>query len=327
MISTLTHPHRRRRRHETGEVYFGFIAAIVAILAVLALLVGGIYWAGATASAATNETCVVYSGGSFTDKKYQEILEPGTTNKVIGWGSTARCYRSDQRSYIGSKGKGADTGPVSVIGRGDNAVDTEASQLPMTLDFNLYFTLNTSKDVLRVFDRTIGIKTKAYQEDGWNEMLRDYFRPQIVRAMQNAAGNYTYTDLYSSPKVRAAYQREVVKLFKQSLVDVVKGDFFCAPGYTGEGECGDITFTVGNPVLPKKVQQAIEGQIEARQNTLKQAEENRATEKALEAERQQVALYGANGALIRQAIEAGKITFYVLPEGTDVGVPTPVPGN
>lgn len=309
---------KHRTSDERGDAYVAIPAVIVLI--VVGLIAGAIYWFNSRASSETNETCVVYSGGPFDAKKYQEILPPGTTNKSIGWGSTTYCYRNDQRSFIGSADPGADTTPVPVVGKGDGSEDA-AGNLPVTLDFNLYFSLNTNPKVLQAFHEEIGRKTSAWGEEGWNEMLRDYFKPQVVRAMQNAAGKYSYIDLYSDPATRSAYQADVVKLFKKSLTDVLGGDYFCKPGYTGSGECGDITFTVGNPQLPEAIQKSIEGEIQARRDTAKQAEENRKTEVALKAEQQLVDLYGPQGALIYRALESGKITFWVLPDGTTVPAP------
>lgn len=310
-----------KRNNEAGYIDGFTILCIAVVIAVIGAIGGTIYWFGSKASSETNETCVVYTGGPFDAKKYQEILPPGSTNKTIGWGSTTYCYRNDQRSFIGSADPGADTTPVSVVGKGDGSEDA-AGQLAVTLDYNLYFTLNTNPDVLKQFHEEIGRKTSAWTEEGWNEMLRDYFRPQVTRAMQNAAGNYSYIDLYSNPTVRAKYQADVVNLFKKSLTDVLGGDYFCKPGFTGTGDCGNITFTVGNPQLPEAIRTSIEGEIQARRDTAKQAEENRKTEKALEAEQKLVDLYGPQGALIYRALESGKISFWVLPDGTSMPAPS-----
>lgn len=320
---------RGKAKSARGSATAGEIAGLVAFLVVVALVVGAIYWWTARGSAAANQRCVVYSGGWIEDKEFQEFLEPGTTNAIIGFGSANRCYWTDQRSFIGSRDEGSDGPPVQVVCRGDEALEEAvggASQLEVTFDYNLYFTLNTSDDALKEFDKEIGQKTKAYTKDGWREMLRDYFKPQITRAMQNA-GNYSCLDLYGDPEVRAEYQRDVVRNFSAQLENVVKGEFFCDPGFTGEGECGDITFTVGNPRLPDGIKQAIEARIEAAQATQRQAEENAKLFEALKADQDLVDLYGPEGALIWKALENDQITFYVLPDGSTTSVPVPQPGG
>jgi hypothetical protein len=304
------------------------------------LIVYGIYWVGSTASSEPNESCVVYSGGTFEDKEYQEILDPGRSNAVIGWGSTTRCYRNDQRSYIGGNVEGADTGAVSVTCRGDDVVavetdDNQGKENPITsqfnifVDYNAYFTLNTSEAVLPEFDREIGRKTDAHTVEGWAAMLNTYLEPQITKALQNAGGDYSCLELSASPSVRAKYQADVVKLFKRYTAEVVKGDYFCGPGFEGkEGEaCSDITLNVGTIGLPEGIRTSIENRIAARQDTATQIEINNRVEQKLLSDADIIALYGPQGALIWKGIESGAITFYVLPDGSTVPAPAPVPAG
>lgn len=318
-----------RIRGERGSSAAGPIAVLVAILAVILLIGGGIYWMGATASAEPNKTCVVYSGGTFTDKEFQEILKPGTTNKIIGWGSTTRCYNNDQRSYIGSSKGGADTTPVAVTCRGDDVVEgengenTTASQITVVFDYNSYFTLNTAEEKLKAFDREIGRKTKANTEDGWAEMLRDYLEPQITRAMQDAATKYSCLDLVGDTAIRTEYQNDVVALFRTYLDSVVKGDYFCGPNYDGKGKCTDISFKVSNPALPEAIRASIENRIKARSDTATQKELNNTAETKLVIDDELIKRYGPQGALVYKAIESGGVTFYVLPDGTTVPAPQP----
>lgn len=322
--------NRLNRERGSGEI--GVLALIVVVVLVVIAL--PIYWFGAKASAEPNKTCVVYSGGPFTDKEFQEILEPGTTNKIIGWGSTARCYNNDQRSYIASNKEGADTSPVVVTCRGDDVVEGEesttdksTSQISVTFDYNMYFTLNTAEEELETFDREIGRKTKANTDEGWVEMLRDYMEPQVTRAMQDVATKYSCLDLVGDTEIRGKYQAEVVKQFKQNLGSVVKGDYFCAPDYTGSGDCGDISFKVSNPALPEAIRQSIEARITARQATATQRELNNTATEKLKIDDELIKKYGPQGALIYKAIESGTVTFYVLPDGSTVPVPAPQPGG
>ncbi|HEY3015381.1 MAG TPA: band 7 protein, partial [Nocardioides sp.] len=41
-----------------------------------------------------------YGGGIIEDKKFKSVIEPGSTNKLIGPGDTVYTYPIDQRSYI-----------------------------------------------------------------------------------------------------------------------------------------------------------------------------------------------------------------------------------
>lgn len=326
-----------RLRCERGSTSAGVVGIVVAILVVVLVIFGGIYWIGSTASAEPNKTCVVYSGGTFTDKKFQEILPAGSTNKIIGWGSTSRCYYNDQRSYIGSNKPGADTTPVSVTCRGDDVVvdggaeaagSKTSSQINVTFDYNAYFTLNTAEKPLVAFDRELGRKRQPSGKDatspqGWKEMLAANLEPQITRAMEDAATPYSCLDLVGDTAVRAEYQKDVIKLFRKYLDEVVKGDYFCGPNYDGAGKCTDISFKVSNPTLPAKIRNSIEARIEARQATATQRELNRTAEEKLDIDDELIKRYGPQGALVYKAIESGKVTFYVLPDGTTVPAPNP----
>ncbi len=332
-MKTLKKLHRNMR----GSADLG-ILGIIAVIAVIVFVVGGvIYWMGSTASAESNQVCVVYSGGTFTDKEFQEILPPGTTNAIIGWGSKSRCYENDQRSYIASNREGADMPPISVTCRADDVVqggteEDAANQVSVDFDVNMYFSLNTSEakagedpetGTIVVFDREIGRKTKANTREGWREMLRDYMEPQVIRAMQDAGNSYSCLELAGSAKVRAEYQKDVVELFRKYLKTTFKGEYFCQPTFTGKGDCGDISLKVSKPTLPETVQKTIEDRIAARQETATQIERNNTSTKKLIVDDELIKRYGPEGALLYKAIESGKVQIMVLPNGQSVAVPAP----
>ena len=260
-------------------------------------------------SSAINERCLVYSGGPIEDKDFQGFLEPGATAKSVGIGSTTYCYRNDQRSYIG-KPQGGDAGPVEVV----SATSAEGPGIRMSVDYQLYFKLNLDDDVFRRFHENLGVKTEAWKDEGWIRLLREYFEPQIDRAMEAAALKHDWRRLYADEGGRAAFNDDVVEILKQNISDVIRGNYFCGPSYSGPGsECGDFTFTVGKPqpVNPDIIN-AVEGQQTAQAKEQAQAAENRRINAQLQAEREIVALYGPQGALLREAIQSGKVSQFII---------------
>lgn len=204
-------------------------AILIALLSVLA--------AGCSvASSAINETCLIYSGGIVEDKSFEKILPPGSTNNGIGVGSEAFCYPNDQRSWV----SGQDAPDVEVV---------SSDEIRLLVPYQLYFTINTKEDVIREFHENIGVKVEAWKAEGWVNMLNTYFAPQVDRAMDEAALKFDWRDLRSSEKARQEFQREVVISLKRKVTEVIGGDYFCGPSYTGaeDSPCGDFTFTVGKP--------------------------------------------------------------------------------
>ena len=196
----------------------------------------------------------------------------------------------------------------------------------LVVDYQLYFKLNLEPKMLRKFHENIGVKTQGWTEDGWNAMLRDYFEPQIERSLEAAALQYGWDKLYSDEATRRAFQADTVQRLKGAIKEVVGDDYFCGPDYVAGGECGDFTFTVGKPQLANQdLIAAIESEETAKRQTQAQSEKNATAQSKLEIDRELIEMYGPQGALIAKAIESGKVTFYVLPDGSTVPVPAPAP--
>lgn len=275
-------------------------------------------------SSAVNELCLIYSGGTWEEKEYKGLLDPGSTNEGTGIGSSTYCYRIDQRSYIASAQDGrGDTRPVQVAAKGE----VEGSVVRMNVEYQLYFTLNQDEDVIRAFHENLGVKTEAWDEDGWVTMLQEYFEPQIERALETAALRHDWRALYADEEARREFQRDTVSTLQQNIRDVIGGDYFCGPAYDGTNECGAFTFTVGKPEpVNADIISAIERRVEAEELTAAQAQENERIAAQVEGEERLVELYGAQGALLLKAIESGVVQIMVVPEGGEgVTVPVPVP--
>lgn len=257
------------------------------------------------AGSETNEIGLIYSGGITEDKVFKGILQPGSTWNSVGWGSKVYRYRIDQRSWIAGKGKVADTEPVIIVSEDD---------VQMAVEYQLYFKLNQDTKVIRQFHENLGVKTGAWKNDGWIEMLDTYFGPQIERALEAAALKHKWRDLYASEEARVALQTTTVEQVKGNIREVIGADYFCGPAYTGPGsECGIFTMTVGKPFPTREdIIAAIESEQTAAAKTIAQEQENQRIAKELESERTLVELYGPQGALLREAIKGGKVQQFII---------------
>lgn len=259
--------------------------------AIIGLLVGATLLSGCSlASSAINETCLIYSGGITQDKEFEKVLVAGATNNGIGVGSDSYCYRNDQRSWL----SGQDAPEVTVVSK---------DEINLNVPYQLYFKLNTTEEVLVEFHENIGVKTEAWRTDGWINMLNTYFGPQVDRAMDEAALNFTWRDLRSDEATRREFQEDVVLSLKTKINEVIGGDYFCGPDFVEGGNCGDFTFTVGKP---EPTNQDLIAQIEQEQindaSVKSQESENRRIIAELEARRIEIELYGREGYVcIRQA--------------------------
>lgn len=263
-----------------------------------------------------NEIGLIYEGGSTQEKKFKGFLEPGSTFEKVGWGSTVYRYRTDQRSFIAApEGKTRDIAPVQFV---------TADDVRMNAEFQMYFKLQwASEQVMQQFHENLGVKTRAYEDQGWKQMLNEYFAPQIERAMESVGLKHNWRDLYASEEARVAFQTETVQRVKENLREVIGAgaDYFCGPNYNGKkAECGEFTLTIGKPEpVNRDIILAIESEQTSAAKTAAQDQENKRIAAQVLGEQQIVEIYGPEGALerernaiLKQAVESGKVTQIII---------------
>jgi uncharacterized membrane protein YqiK len=269
------------------------------------------------ASTDTNRIGLHYGGGVVEAKKFKSIIPPGSTNKLIGPGDTLYTYPIDQRSYI-IGGDAADTDAA------DEVTVVSKDNVRLGVRVQVYFTLNRDKDVIKSFHERIGLKTEAYEERGWNDMLQSYFRPQIDRALAAVATNYGWAELYNNESKKATFQTAAAQEFTRLLPAAVGGDYFCGPSYNGSNDCGELSFTIQKPTpLDKGIIDGLEAKQRAELAKATQEQKNQQVNVELQSVKQQVAMLGAQGYLLKTAIESGKIQFMVIPQNGNVSIPVP----
>lgn len=297
----------------SGGVKAKVIGGIVAAVIVLIVLFNIFNFADTDA----NKIGLHYGGGVVEDKAFKSIVPPGSTNKLIGPGDTVYAYPIDQRSYI-IGGDGADTDSA------DEVTVVSKDNVRLGVRVQVYFTLNRSEDVLKSFHERIGLKTDAYEDRGWNDMLQSYFRPQIDRALAAVATNYTWAELYNNEAKKSAFQAAASTEFTRLLPAAVGGDYFCGPSYTGNNACGELSFTIQKPTpLDKGIIDGLEAKQRAELAKATQEQKNQQVNVELQSVKQQVAMLGAQGYLLKTAIESGKIQFMVIPQNGNVSIPVP----
>ncbi len=296
-------------------------AKVIGVLVLIVLVIIILFNIFNFANTDANRIGLHYGGGVIEDKKFKSVVPPGSTNKLIGPGDTLYTYPIDQRSYI-IGGDGADTDAA------DEVTVVSKDNVRLGVRVQVYFTLNRNKDVLKSFHERIGLKTEAYEESGWNDMLQSYFRPQIDRALSAVATNYGWAELYNNEKMKSAFQSAAAKEFTRLLPAAVGGDYFCGPGYNGSNDCGELSFTVQKPMpLDKGIIDGLEAKQRAELAKATQEQKNQQVNVELQSVKQQVAMLGAQGYLLKTAIESGKIQFMVIPQNGNVSIPVPSTTN
>jgi hypothetical protein len=294
-----------------AKVIGGLVLAVIALIILFNLF--------NFASTDANRIGLHYGGGVIEDKKFKSIIPPGSTNKLIGPGDKLYTYPIDQRSYI-IGGAGADTDDA------DEVTVVSKDNVRLGVRVQVYFTLNRKPEVIQQFHERIGLKTDAYTQEGWDTMLQSYFRPQIDRALAAVATDYLWNELYNNEARKTKFQTEAAAKFTEILPAAVGGDYFCGPSYTGSNACGELSFTIQKPTpLDKGIIDGLEAKQRAELAKQAQEQKNQQVNVELQSVKQQVALLGSQGYLLKSAIESGKIQFMVIPQNGNVSIPVPTP--
>jgi hypothetical protein len=298
-----------------GSVRWGAVFGTIVALVVGFLLFGMFT---ATAKIPQDSIGLTYGGGPFEGQHFQDIVEPGTGRFVKGMFDKLYLYPVTQRNYIVSTR--ANEGDVE----GADAITAPSSdRVPVTFEIATYFKLNLEK--IRTFHENIGLKYRAWEHDGWNEMLNDSFRQQIEFALQRESRKHTVAELYASEQVLQDMQISIGQILKEEIEEVLGDEYFCGPTYEQGGACTDFTFVIKNVVIPDGLReqfQAIQesfAQISVRENEVQQRRLEADAIRELNAALEEA---GQNYVLLR-AIEEGSIEIMVVPSDIGLTLPTP----
>jgi hypothetical protein len=261
-----------------------------------------------------------YGGGPFEGEHYQRTVNPGHNLFFNGWWDKLYLYPVTQRNYIISQS----------LGEGDRGVPDwipapSSDRIEVDFEVAVYFKLNLDK--LRQFHEQIGLKYRAWTDQGWDRMLNDSFRQQIENIIQEEARGYPVSAIYADPGVLLEIQVDVERQLQNRVAEVLGDRYFCGPTYTVGGECGSISFVIKRVTLPDNVVASYQ-QIKVSENTI-QVRQNEVAQANLQAEAIRVvndALQDAANSeayVLLEAIKAGSIDFWVIPQGSNLALVAP----
>ena len=178
--------------------------------AVVGLAIAGLaLTACSSVSTEPDQTALQYEGGSFSDKKFTLIVPPSTRD-YAGWGDKYYVYPIGQRSYDATGGDGSERGPFT-----SSSKDSVEMATPLSVTFDLI----TDEKTLRDFHQLIGIKYKAYYEDGtddstgiskgWGQMLSFYVGQSLDTTVDRVMAGQEWRKAYGDAAVRTAIETAI----------------------------------------------------------------------------------------------------------------------
>ncbi|WP_110180713.1 SPFH domain-containing protein [Nocardioides solisilvae] len=275
---------------------------VAVALLVVALLVVLAFVRPTTVSTGPDQVALHYTGGAFTPTRFGDCV--GTSTRAWdGPGDKHFSYPSSQRNYV--FGEGGDRPSMTFVTK---------DGIEMSVDGVASFLLNTECQTLRRFHDLIGNRYSAYMDTsdgngsvGWLTMLSVYVSKPLETAIDRASQNYTYTDLYTDPNVKAQWERDVLEQLPDLVGRQIDGEeeFFV-----------NFSITLQKPVPPEQVKEALIAQQEAVARAKAREAEAEAQVKAAEAQvkveraeaekiQERIKVLGRDGYLRQYAIDKG----------------------
>jgi hypothetical protein len=305
------------------------VASVLGAALVILLLLSVFMWP--FKKVANGYVGLSYGGGVFEGQHFQGEHVGPKGMFINGFADQLYLYPTTLRTYIVSQvaGEGDREGSDAITALDANGVD-------ITYEVAVYFKLNL--DVLREFHEKIGLKYHAWCgagapncSDGWEHMLNDTLRQQLENALQAATRSHT-TDEFLLVETIRQIQTEIELNLKDNVNRVLgsgaETEFFCGPDYVPGGNiCPDFSVVVKKPTLPgevvtryRQVQEA-EITVETRRQEVEQA---RLQAEAINELNEALSSASSSEAyVLLKAIEAGNITFWVIPQSADLTLQTP----
>lgn len=224
-------------------------ALVVAVMGVVAWL---IMFMRGWGSVPVDKVVLHYTGGPIEGEHFERVVNPGSGTRFYGLLDHIYDLPATQRNYIMSKHPDeGDTRRAEYVGA------PSADKVVTEWESATYFKLNTRPAVVRRFFEQICLKyrcTDLSPGGGWDHMLADTFRQQIVAAIQEQARRYRSEDIYANPDTLLAMQGDIGATLKRRVNDALGGEFFCGPTFRPEAsDCPEFSFVIKELSLPTNV--------------------------------------------------------------------------
>lgn len=245
---------------------------------------------------APDQQALNYNHGPGSAPEFQNCYGPGEHSfKAVTDDNFS--YPAGQRTYA-FQAEGGD---------GDTFNVTTKDGVSLGVEGVVRFALTSDCDTLREFHEKVGLRLKAYDDEGWREFLRVYLRAPINRALTDATQGRDWMEIYSDPKAKADWEKQVAESLPDYVEQTIGGDYV-----------GGFSITLQKPVLPEDLESALKDTQVAVQQNRAQEERNAQINTELDSIRELQAVLGTDGYLVYQAIKDGRINMMPVPNGSDV---------
>jgi hypothetical protein len=222
------------------------------MIAVIGLMAWLVMFVGAWRSVPVDKVVLHYTGGPIEGEHFVGVVNPGRGTRFFGLLDNVYELPATQRNYIMSKHPDeGDTRRAEFVGA------PSADKVVTEWESATYFKLNTRPEILRRFFEQICLKyecTDLGPGGGWDHMLGDTFRQQIVAAIQEQARRYSSEDIYANPDTLLRMQADIGATLKRRVNDALGGEFFCGPTFRPEAsDCPEFSFVIKEIALPANV--------------------------------------------------------------------------
>lgn len=251
---------RSQRYQPSKRVIAGGIGVFGAAVAAIWFLAAATW-----ASVPPDKIMLHYTGGPIQGTHFKEVVQPGTSTHFYGLLENLYFLPSTQRTYIISKDPSA--GDVHGV---DFVAGTSSDNVSFTFEAAVYFKLNPKPAVIRQFFEQICLHdhcTDLKRGGGWDQMLAQYFRPQIENAVRLEVGKYDREHLYRDPQTLLSVQSAIGPILNDRINSALGGQFFCGPDSTANN-CTNFGFVLKNPTPPDNVSKAYNDTAASAQNVV-----------------------------------------------------------
>jgi len=277
--------------------------------------------------------CLSYGGGPIESNHFQGAFEPSSPTRLNGAFDKWFTYPISVRVYTVSDVAGEGSGEKGVGAEGPELSRDVLASIPATTkdrisvdwQVTVYFKLNTN--LLRPFHEQLGLRYEAFEDSGWDRMLRQTFRKQLETSLARVTRRYDVAEVWADEMTLREIERAVGLALKDQVNSGLGGSYFCGPKFRpGSPACPDFQLKVKKPGIPSSVRKAFERNRTSRILVTTKANEIEQRAKEGQAIRKVRRELSPEYVLLR-AIERGGIDFWVLPQSGNLTLPAPPGGR